>query len=111
MRASSSAGLSAALTSTVSVTAPTPIVTLSVTVWPTLNLIPNSWSFLNPWSSATTLYVPSGSRRARKSPASLLTTTRWAPVSVLVTVTVTPGSTPPEVSTTEPSMEPLAACD
>src|SRR5260221_5428928 len=33
------------------------------------------------------------------------------PVSRLVTVTVTPGSTPPELSETTPSMAPLAACD
>ena len=40
-----------------------------------------------------------------------MTTTRSAPVSMLVTVTVTPGSTPPELSVTVPSMVPLAACD
>src|SRR6185436_5900100 len=45
------------------------------------------------------------------SPLSLLTTMRSAPVSTLVIVTVAPGSTPPELSTTVPSMVPLAACD
>src|SRR4029453_13840637 len=38
-------------------------------------------------------------------------TTRSAPVSTFVIVTVAPGSTPPEPSTTVPSMVPLAACD
>ena len=38
-------------------------------------------------------------------------TTRSAPVSTLVMVTVAPGSTPPELSETVPSMVPFAACD
>ena len=38
-------------------------------------------------------------------------TTRSVPVSRLVTVTVTPGSTPPELSETVPSIAPLAPCD
>ena len=33
------------------------------------------------------------------------------PVSTLVIVTVTPGSTPPDVSDTVPSIAPLAPCD
>src|SRR6185436_9281632 len=54
---------------------------------------------------------PSVSSGARYSPLSLLMTTRSAPVSTLVIVTVAPGSTPPELSDTVPSMVPLAACD
>ena len=44
-------------------------------------------------------------------PSALVTTERSRPVSVLVIVTVTPGSTPPDESATVPSMEPLAAWD
>ena len=40
-----------------------------------------------------------------------MTTTRVSPVSRLVTVTVTPGSTAPWSSTTVPSIVPLMACD
>jgi hypothetical protein len=38
-------------------------------------------------------------------------TMRWAPVSVLVIVTVTPGSAAPLVSLTVPSIVPLIAVD
>src|SRR4051812_27304163 len=38
-------------------------------------------------------------------------TARSVPVSVFVSVTGAPGSTPPELSETVPSMAPLAACD
>ena len=67
--------------------------------------------FLNPGSSATTRYVPSGRSCARYRPFSLVMTERSAPVSMFVIVTVTPGRTPPDVSTTVPSTAPLAACD
>src|SRR5262249_7297793 len=53
----------------------------------------------------------SGSSGARNRPRSLVTTARSTPVSTLVIVTVTPGSTPPEVSVMVPSIDPLAACD
>ncbi len=41
----------------------------------------------------------------------MLTTTRVSPVSRLVVVTVTPGSTAPESSVTTPSIAPLMAVD
>src|SRR5688572_4238023 len=44
-------------------------------------------------------------------PLSLVTTDRMAPVSVLVNVTDTPGSTAPDESDAIPSIAPLAACD
>src|ERR671911_2452282 len=44
-------------------------------------------------------------------PLALVITMRSAPVSRFWTVTVTPGSTAPELSTMTPSIEPLAACD
>src|SRR5829696_3056789 len=44
-------------------------------------------------------------------PLALVTTTRSAPLSRFCTVTVTPGTTAPELSTMTPSIEPLAACD
>src|SRR5215210_7357754 len=44
-------------------------------------------------------------------PLALVITTRPAPVSRFWTVTVTPGSTAPELSTMTPSIEPLAAWD
>jgi hypothetical protein len=40
----------------------------------------------------------------------LLTVVRTAPVSVLVAVTVTPGSAAPESSVTEPEIEPVELC-
>ena len=46
-----------------------------------------------------------------RCPSSLLITTRSAPVSVFVTVTVTPGSIAPLASLTMPSMVPFMACD
>ena len=46
-----------------------------------------------------------------RRPSSLLMTTRSAPVSMFVTVTVTPGSDAPLASVTVPSMVPLTACD
>src|SRR5215212_3999984 len=44
-------------------------------------------------------------------PLALVMTTRSAPVSRFWTVTVTPGSTAPELSMMTPSIAPLAACD
>src|SRR5262245_41667622 len=111
IRATSSAGTSDALTLIVSLTAPIDSVAFTTDVCPTESLTPVCSNFLNPCSSATTRYVPSGSSGARYNPCSLVTTDRSAPVSRFVIVTVTPGSTPPELSTTVPSMDPLAACD
>ena len=65
MRATSSSGLSEPLTVIVSLTVPTPIVTFTTAVWPTDSLMPVCSNFLKPCSSATTLYVPSGSSGAR----------------------------------------------
>src|SRR5258708_3513799 len=68
-------------------------------------------NFLNPCGSATTRWRLSGNNSARSYPPSLVVTDRALPVSVLVIVTVTPGSTPDDTSDTVPSIAPLAACD
>ncbi len=109
MRATSSTGVWAPLTVIVSLTVPTDICALIVTVAPTDTWTPVCSNFLKPWSSASTRYCPSGSSGARYRPFSLVTTVRASPVSVLVTVTLTPGSTPPDVSVMVPSMAPFAA--
>ncbi len=95
----------------VSETLPTGSVTLMTAVWPAESVTPFCSNFLKPASSAATSYLPRGRRGARYSPSLPLTTTRWAPVSVLVTVTVTPGSAAPVLSATVPWMLPLIACD
>src|SRR3954462_4326188 len=111
MRATSSAVMSELLTVIVSLTVPTDSVALTVAVCPTDNWMSVPSNFLNPCSSATTRYLPSGSSGARYRPFSFDTTERSVPVSTLVMVTVTPGSTPPELSETMPSMAPFAPCD
>ncbi len=80
-------------------------------VWPAESVMPFCSNFLKPESSAATSYLPRGSSGARYSPSLPLTTTRWAPVSVLVMVTLTPGSAAPLLSVTVPWMLPLIACD
>ena len=65
MRATSSAGMSVPLTVIVSLTVPTAIVTLTVAVCPTESEMLVCSYFLNPCSSATTWYFPSGSSGAR----------------------------------------------
>src|SRR4029453_8529212 len=66
-------------------------------------------NFLKPVSSALTRYAPSCSNGARYNPLSFVMTTRISPVSVFVTVTVTPGSTAPDSSVTVPSSVALMA--
>ena len=68
-------------------------------------------SFEKPFSWKISLYLPSGSSAARYRPEVFVSTTRCVPVSMLTSVTVTPGSTAPWMSLTVPSMEPLTACD
>ena len=76
MRATSSAGSSALLTVIVSLTVPTESVAFTTAVWPTDSWMSVPWNFLNPCSSATTRYLPSGSSGARNNPFSFVVTER-----------------------------------
>src|SRR5262245_52703906 len=64
---------------------------------------------LKPWISATTVYLPVGSDGAVYSPSRPLVTTRVVPVPTLVSVTVAPGTTAPELSVTVPTIVPVTA--
>ena len=86
----------AALTLTVSATLATRSSIRSVSVDPIVRVMFPCFCAVNPWSSAETSYVPTGSSSARNAPVSSVTIARVMPVAVCVTVTVTPGSTAPD---------------
>ena len=75
----------------------------------TLTRTDDTTAVLKPDSSAFTSYVPGSSRSLTKKPDSLVTTVSTVFRSRLVTVTVTPGSTPPLSSVTVPPMLPYTA--
>src|SRR5712691_5229510 len=54
--------------------------------------------------------MPGGRLSARKPPRSSVTSVRVAPVSVLLTTTVTPGRTAFDSSVTTPEIVPVVAC-
>jgi hypothetical protein len=68
---------------------------------------PSRTTVPKPDSVTVSLYGPIGRYGALKNPTSLVTTVRSAPVAVWTMLTVTPGSTPPLVSVTEPWMVPV----
>ena len=92
----------APVTVTVSATPATRISNRSVSVAPTPRSMFDRFCGANPWSCVPTSYGPTGSSSARKAPVESVIDVRIAPVAVFVIVTVTPGSTPPDESTTVP---------
>ncbi len=92
----------AASTVTVSASSPSPSVTLIAGVAPTWRTMPVCAKVRNPASIASSRYGPSGRFGSTYPPPSSVTVVRVKPVSVCVTVTVTPGSTPPLSSATLP---------
>src|SRR4030095_14467201 len=65
--------------------------------------------FLNPDSSAVTVYLPVGSDGAAYSPELSVVTVRVNPVPVCVSVTVAPGTMEPVEATTLPRTVPVTA--
>src|SRR5262249_49500825 len=72
---------------------------------PTARLTPVWRAVLKPADSALTSYLPTGSDNTRYVPASSVRNVRPAPVSLLVTVMVAPGTAAPVESSTLPETD------
>ena len=83
----------------------------SATIDPTVTEMPFCSTGRWPTARTFTSYVPSGSRGATKTPASLDCTTRVTLVATLRRVAVAPTTTAPEASATVPRMTPVVAAD
>ena len=92
-------------TVTVSWTDATLMVIGRSTLWPTATTMPSRMKVVKPSSSASSRYNPGGRFRNRNLPRPSVTNVSVR--SALVSVTVTPGSTPPCSSTTVPAIVPL----
>ncbi len=95
-----------AVTVMVSSTPPADIVMSTRSTSPTPTLLSGRTTFLKPCSSADTEYVPGLRYSTSYRPLLSVTTCCDTPVSLLVTVIVTPGRTPPVVSTIVPATAP-----
>jgi hypothetical protein len=105
-----SIALADALTMTVSSSVPTTSGMLSVTVSAVRSVMPSRTHVLNPVSAALTRTGPGCSRCTVNTPSWLVTVSIDIPVSVLTTVTVTPGTTAPCASLTVPVMLARVSC-
>src|SRR3954447_17696493 len=103
-------GVASAVTVTASVSAPVSSAMLIVCAAPASSVTFWRSAFLNPWSSADTSYLPPGKFGIVKYPDESVTVVRVSWVSVLVTDTVTPGTTPPWASFTVPEIWPRSNC-
>ena len=97
-----------ACTSTASVSPPVWRSRSTRTTWSTFRRTPVRLAGRKPWSDAVTEYVLTGSSGMTKLPSFPLIASRFEPVSSLVAVTVTPGTTAPVASFTVPVIWPVA---
>src|SRR4051794_2763395 len=67
--------------------------------------------FLNPLTSNSSRYVPTGTSGSTKSPPLLVSAVRLAPVCSFTSVTFTPGITAPEGSFTCPRIRPFVCAN
>ena len=98
----------AAVTVISSVTAP---ISIFMSIWAAkVSVMTTFWrvAFLKLASSNETVYVPIGTLGSWYAPVSAVTTVSGCCSVGPVTVTVTPGSTPPDASVTLPKIEPNA---
>src|SRR5205823_8136094 len=97
------------VTVTVSATADTPSCVLTLALKPTVTAMPALITVLKPGSSNFTVYVPTLRRGNWNDPVSLGVAVCGCSSEGPVSVTITPGSTAPDVSVTLPKISPV--CD
>src|SRR5687767_4331956 len=64
----------------------------------------------NPWSATVSSYVVGATFAKRYAPLPSVTVSRVVPAPTFFSVTLAPGSTPPEVSVTTPDTRPVSVC-